>query len=64
VAKTKILTQHTDFQNKLPLFLDCSYSIDDMAALAIVKLKANDFEDLAYSGPAYLKDYYQKPLIK
>jgi tRNA threonylcarbamoyladenosine biosynthesis protein TsaB len=64
VAKTKILTQHADFQNNLPLFLDCSYSIHEMAALAIVKLKANDFEDLAYSGPAYLKDYYQKPLIK
>jgi tRNA threonylcarbamoyladenosine biosynthesis protein TsaB len=64
VAKTKILTQHTDFHNKLPLFLDCSYSIDNMAALAVDKFKANDFEDLAYSGPAYLKDYYQKPLIK
>jgi hypothetical protein len=35
-----------------------------MAALALIKLKATDFEDLAYSGPAYLKDYYQKPLIK
>ena len=64
VAKTKILTQHTDFHNKLPIFLDCSYSIDNMAALAVDKFKANDFEDLAYSGPAYLKDYYQKPLIK
>lgn len=64
VAKTKILTQQADFLNKLPLYLDCSYSIHEMAALAVVKLKANDFEDLAYSGPAYLKDYYQKPLIK
>ena len=64
VAKTKILTQHTDFQNKSPLFLDCSYSIHDMAALALIKLQATNFEDLAYSGPAYLKDYYQKPLIK
>ena len=64
VTKTKILTQHLDFQNNLPLFLDCSYSIHEMAALAVDKFKANDFEDLAYSGPAYLKDYYQKPLIK
>lgn len=64
VAKTKNLTENTDFHNKLPLFLDFSYSIHEMAALALVKLKANDFEDLAYSGPAYLKDYYQKPLIK
>lgn len=64
VAKTKILTQQADFHNKLLLYLDCSYSIHEMAALAVVKLKANDFEDLAYSGPAYLKDYYQKPLIK
>ena len=64
VAKTKDLTQHADFHNKLPLFLDASYSIHEMAALALVKLKSNDFEDLAYSGPAYLKDYYQKPLIK
>ena len=64
VTKTKTLTQHPDFQNKLPQFLDCSYSIHEMAALAVDKFKANDFEDLAYSGPAYLKDYYQKPLIK
>jgi len=64
VAKTKILTQQIDFQNNIPLFIDCIYSIHDMAALALVKLKANDFEDLAYSGPAYLKDYYQKPLNK
>ena len=64
VAKTKILTQHANFHNKLPQFLDCSYSIHEMAALAVDKFKANDFEDLAYSGPAYLKDYYQKPLIK
>ena len=64
VAKTKILVQEADFQNKLPLYLDCSYSLLEMAALAVVKLKAKNFEDLAYSGPAYLKDYYQKPLIK
>jgi len=64
VAKTKILTQQADFHNKLPLYLDCSYSIHEMAALAVVKLKAKHFEDLAYSGPAYLKEYYQKPLIK
>lgn len=64
VTKTKTLTQYPDFHNKLPLFLDASYSIHEMAALALVKLKSNDFEDLAYSGPAYLKDYYQKPLIK
>lgn len=64
VAKTKILLQEADFQNSSPLFLDCSYSIHEMAALAVVKLNAKNFEDLAYSGPAYLKDYYQKPLIK
>jgi len=64
VAKTKILTQHADFHNYSPLFLDCSYTIHNMAALAMIKFKAADFEDLAYSGPAYLKDYYQKPLIK
>ena len=64
VAKTKILTQQADFHNKLPLYLDSSYSIHEMAALAVVKLNAKNFEDLAYSGPAYLKDYYQKPLIK
>jgi hypothetical protein len=64
VAKTKILLQEADFQNYSPLFLDGSYSTHDMAALALIKLKAEDFEDLAYSGPAYLKDYYQKPLVK
>ena len=64
VAKTRILTEQANFQNNSPVFLDFSYSIHDMAALALIKFNAADFEDLAYSGPAYLKDYYQKPLVK
>jgi len=64
VAKTKILTQNTDFQNNLPQFLDGSYSIQTMVDLAMIQLEAKHFEDLAYCSPAYLKEYYQIPLIK
>ena len=64
VAKTKLLAQHTDFQNNAPFFLDNSYSMQDITDLAMKKMRASDFEDLAYSSPAYLKEYYQKPLIK
>ena len=64
VANTNILSQHADFQNNSPLFLDGSYTITDMIDLALKKMQKSEFEDLAYASPAYLKEYYQKPLIK
>lgn len=64
VAKTKVLTQHADFHNNSPFFLDKVYTLQDMVDLAIKKILKKDFEDLAYSSPAYLKEYYQKPPIK
>ncbi len=63
VEKTKLLAQHTDFQNKALFFLDNPYTIHDMTNLALKKMLESDFEELAYSSPAYLKEYYQKPLI-
>jgi tRNA threonylcarbamoyladenosine biosynthesis protein TsaB len=64
IAKTKLLSQHTDFQNNAPFFMDNTYTMQDMTDLAMKKMLGSDFEDLAYSSPAYLKEYYQKPLIK
>lgn len=64
VAKTKILAQHADFHNNSPFFLAASYSINDMLDLTLQKMQKSDFEDLAYASPAYLKEYYLKPLIK
>ena len=64
VAKTKILAQQADFHAHSPHFLESSYTLQDMIDLALKKMNESDFEDLAYASPAYLKEYYQKPLIK
>ena len=64
IEKSKLLTQHHDFQNNTPIFLDNSYSLQDMTNLALKKIQNGDFEDIAYASPAYLKEYYHQPLIK
>ena len=64
VAKTKELTQVPSFQSTSTLFLNNNYSLADMLALALVKWENKKFENLAYSSPSYLKEYYLKPLIK
>ena len=42
-------------------FIDDTYKIKDMVKLALDKWEKRSFEDLAYSSPAYLKDFYQIP---
>jgi tRNA threonylcarbamoyladenosine biosynthesis protein TsaB len=43
------------------LFIDETYEIKDMIQLAEAKWGKADFEDIAYSSPSYLKDFYQIP---
>lgn len=45
-------------------FMEASYEIDSFIELAIVKIENLEFEDVAYSKPAYLKDFYQIPSTK
>jgi tRNA threonylcarbamoyladenosine biosynthesis protein TsaB len=42
-------------------YLDGHYSSQILLEMALVKLNASDFEDLAYVGPNYLKDVYIIP---
>ncbi|MCX6332048.1 MAG: tRNA (adenosine(37)-N6)-threonylcarbamoyltransferase complex dimerization subunit type 1 TsaB [Bacteroidetes bacterium] len=63
VAKTKELMQLTNFQYNSTIFLDQNYTLTDMLSLALVKWEEKNFENLAYSSPSYLKEYYLKPLI-
>lgn len=53
VAKTKEIIQHPNavfVENKFP-------SANEMAVLAYAKLQQNEFEDVAYFEPFYLKDF-------
>lgn len=56
VTKTKTLLTHPNL-----FFEETSYTLQDCMELANKKLSANEFENIAYSSPAYLKDFYQKP---
>ena len=42
------------------LYCDLSYNIMDFIELAESKFALNDFEDTAYTSPAYLKEFYLK----
>jgi tRNA threonylcarbamoyladenosine biosynthesis protein TsaB len=53
-TKTATLLTH----NQLA-FLPSSYSMEDFISLGVRKWDHKSFEDLAYSSPAYLKDFYQ-----
>jgi tRNA threonylcarbamoyladenosine biosynthesis protein TsaB len=55
-TKAKELTNHADLY-----FSEKSYGINELIKLANAKWEINDFEDIAYSKPAYLKDFYQAP---
>jgi tRNA threonylcarbamoyladenosine biosynthesis protein TsaB len=60
VAKTKDIICHKNAQfieNKLP-------SAKQMCALSYTKFKNNDFEDVAYFEPFYLKDFIAIPSKK
>ena len=54
-AKVKTLFIHPSLY-----FSDLSYNLMDFIELAEAKLKAENFEDIAYSSPSYLKEFYQK----
>jgi tRNA threonylcarbamoyladenosine biosynthesis protein TsaB len=59
VAKTATLLEHPNL-----FFLSETYSLQTCIELATIKFNAKAFEDLAYSSPAYIKDFYQKPASK
>ncbi len=56
VEKTKTLLTDSRL-----FFSDAHYTIEDCMLLATEKWNAKEFEDLAYTAPDYLKDFYQKP---
>jgi tRNA threonylcarbamoyladenosine biosynthesis protein TsaB len=41
--------------------LDSQYSVVEMLEMAMIKWEKQDFEDLAYVGPTYIKDVYTIP---
>lgn len=55
-TKAKDITKHPDLY-----FSEKSYGLYELIKLANTKWENNDFEDIAYSKPAYLKDFYQAP---
>jgi tRNA threonylcarbamoyladenosine biosynthesis protein TsaB len=59
VTKTKTLLEHPNL-----FFLSETYNLQTCIELATIKFNAKAFEDLAYSSPAYIKDFYQKPASK
>ena len=56
------LTKTKDFTSPhLVTYLNETYSSQDLLELALIKLNAGQFEDLAYVGPNYLKEVYITP---
>jgi tRNA threonylcarbamoyladenosine biosynthesis protein TsaB len=41
--------------------LNCQYSVVEMLEMALIKWEKQDFEDLAYIGPSYIKEVYTIP---
>jgi tRNA threonylcarbamoyladenosine biosynthesis protein TsaB len=56
VAKTQ-----TNFETENVHYLTENYTLTHCLTLANQKWAQKEFEDLAYSSPSYLKDFYQKP---
>lgn len=52
-TKTKQILTHPDL-----IFIDTQYETLDSLHLASLKLQNKDFEDIAYSTPTYIKDFY------
>ena len=50
--------------NPLLFFMEESYDIEALMQLTKWKWEKNDFENVAYCKPAYLKDFYQIPSTK
>ena len=57
--KSKEIAKHPNLH-----FMEESYEIPSLIQLANSKMENLDFEDIAYSKPAYLKDFYQIPSTK
>ena len=55
-TKAKEIIEHPNLY-----FMESSYGIYELIKLASIKWELNEFEDIAYSKPAYLKDFYQIP---
>jgi tRNA threonylcarbamoyladenosine biosynthesis protein TsaB len=55
-TKAKEIVEHPDLH-----FMESSYGIYELIKLAFFKWELNEFEDIAYSKPFYLKDFYQIP---
>ncbi len=55
-TKTKTLLSNAHLY-----FMESSYSIENLVELAMVKWNEKQFENIAYSSPSYLKDFYQPP---
>lgn len=55
-TKAKEILTHPDLH-----FIEESYGIYELINLAALKWELKEFEDVAYSKPAYLKDFYQIP---
>jgi len=55
-TKAKELVEHPNVY-----FMESSYGIYELIKLANDKWALKEFEDIAYSKPAYLKDFYQIP---
>jgi tRNA threonylcarbamoyladenosine biosynthesis protein TsaB len=53
-AKAQII-QHAN-----AIFSDVQYSAEHLPALALMAYNASNFENLAYSEPFYLKEFYKK----
>lgn len=53
VTKTKLITSHPNLT-----FLDIEYNALEMMQLGEIKFANNQFENLAYCTPSYLKEYY------
>ena len=57
--KTQEVIQHRNAQ-----FIDTFPSAKEMSELAYVKFEKNNFEDVAYFEPYYLKDFLVTPAKK
>lgn len=55
--KTVVKNAHASFSNK-------NYTMGNMAQISFEKFINNDFSDLAYSAPFYVKDFYTNAIKK
>jgi len=51
--KWKLLTQHDN-----AIFSDAFYTASDIAVVAAAAFNEQEFSDIAYADPVYLKDFY------